>query len=633
MWYEAQVSVDKSSNIASLDNFKLNKLQFTYDDKKKVQELKELIESRMPQLSFDISYQKLLSTLEIKDVQNRESHDIKTEAPHIIVTQKPAVLISIDGKARMKPVENSELFRVVNTPYTIIMDLNKSKYYLNADQGVWFSASDLNAQWSVDKSVPKEVTSLRQKEEGEKEWSKIHIGTVPKIIVATEPTELVSCDGEPEFTPIEKTTLMYVSNTESDLFMEMKSKVYYVLLAGRWYKSKSLDSGWKYIKSSKLPKTFSDIPSDSESSNVLYAIAGTAESQDAVLDAQIPQTAIIDRKTATLKVKYDGKPEYKEIEGTSLRYAINTQTPVIVSKDTYYACDNAIWFESNSAEGAWKVATSVDKEIYAIPTNSPMYSVTFVKIYKVTDDSVYVGYTAGYTNSYIFEETIVYGTGYSYEPWYGNYYYPYPSPWGFHMRWSPWYGWGFGMSYSSGPYGFMIGGGGWYGHGYWGHAPYYRYGAGYARGQANGFRQGYAKGKLAGTRPDIGKGSKRAKGKGNLYNARKNKDRVKKSRNKGTGGDRFKSSRDTSRKNNVFADKKGNVHRKTEGGWEKRNASGWDKQNKEKRSSNRNLDQNFNSRNRGDNLSRGSFSGGRGNFSGGGRGGGRGGFSGGGRRR
>jgi len=640
MWFEAQVSVNKSNNRASLDNFKLNKLQFTYDDKKKIEQLTQLIESRMPQLSFDISYQKLLSTLEIKNIQSKESQDIKTEAPHIIVTEKPSILISIDGKARMKPVENSELFRIINTPYTIIMDSSKNKYYLNADKDTWYSAPDLTAEWSLNNSVPKEVASLRPKEENEdkNEYVKLHLGTIPQIIVSTKPTELISCDGKPEFTPIEKTTLMYVSNTESDLFMEMKSKVYYVLLAGRWYESKGLDSGWVYIKSTKLPKTFSDIPSSSDSSNVLYAIAGTPESQDAVLDAQIPQTAIIDRKTATLKVEYDGKPEYKKIEGTSLSYAINTQTPVIVSKNHYYACDNAVWFESQSADGAWKVATSIDKEIYAIPTNSPMYSITFVKIYKVTDDSVYVGYTAGYTNSYIYNETIVYGTGYSYEPWYGNHYYPYPSPWGFHMRWSPWYGWGFGMSYSSGPFTFMIGGGGWYGHGYWGHAPHYRYGAGYARGRADGFRQGYEKGKLAGKRPEIGKGSKRAKGDKNLYNSKRNKDRVKKTRDRKAGGDRFKSSRDTSRKNNVFADKKGNVHRKTDNGWEKRNPSGWDKQKRVDRSSNRNLDQRFNSRNRGNNFSRGSFSGGnRGGFSGGNRsgfsGGGRGGFSGGGGRR
>ena len=51
MWFEAQVSVNKSNNKASIDNFKLSKLQFTYDDKKKIEELRKLIESRMPQIS------------------------------------------------------------------------------------------------------------------------------------------------------------------------------------------------------------------------------------------------------------------------------------------------------------------------------------------------------------------------------------------------------------------------------------------------------------------------------------------------------------------------------------------------------------------------------------------------------
>jgi len=633
MWFEAQIDVDKSENRATLGSFVLTKLQFSLDEEDNVAKLEKLIESRMPKLSFDISYQKLLSTLEIQDMQKKESTNLKTDAPQIIVTREPSVLISIKDDARLKPIDKTKLFRVINTPYTLIMDSNSNKYYLNANETTWYSASSIKGTYEVDSDVPKEVEKHKAKVEN-KEKVKLNLGKIPKVIVVTEPTELISCDGEPEFTPIDKTSLMYVSNTESDLFMEIKSQKYYVLLSGRWYVSKNLDKNWKYVSSDALPKTFSQIPPDSDSSNVLYAISGTTESKDAVIDAQIPQTASVNRKTAELHVEYDGSPEYKKIKGTSLSYIVNTQTPVILVGKIYYACDNAVWFEADSPDGKWRVATSVNEEIYSIPTSSPMYSVTFVKIYKVTDDTVYVGYTAGYTNTYIYNTTIVYGTGYNYTPWYGNYYYPYPSPWGFHMRYSPWYGWGFGMSYSSGPFTFYIGGGGWYGGGYWGHAPYYRYGGGYHRGYHNGFRQGYVAGRLAGSRPHIS-GTPRANHRNNnLYKSAKNKDRVKNTRNKVDGGNRFKSQAQNKRQNNVFADKNGGVHRKTDNGWEKRNSTGWDKQRTNDRSSRNNLDKSFQSRDRGNNFSRGSFSGG--GFSGGSRGGfsgSRGGFGGGGRRR
>lgn len=631
MWFDAEVAVDKSSNRANLDNFKLTKLQFANDKNEDIDKLRALLESRMPQLNFDISYHKLLSTLEVQGVRERESLDIKNDAPKIIVTEKPSVLISIDGEPRLKPLGDNKLYRVLNTPYTIIMDSQTSIYYLNADVNTWYTSKDAVSGYKVDKNIPQDVKEYEPK--SKEEDVKQQTSTVPEVIVSTVPTELISCDGKAEFTPIKNTSLMYVSNTESDLFMEMKTQKYYLLLSGRWYESKGLQKKWNYIKSTDLPSEFAKIPADSESSNVLYAVSGTIESKDAVIDAMIPQTASVNRKTATLNVEYDGKPQYKNIEGTSLRYITNTQTPVIQAGKHYYACDNAIWFESDFPDGEWRVATTIDDEIYSIPPKSPLYNITFVKIYKVTDDTVDVGYTAGYTNTYVYNTTIVYGTGYHYTPWYGSYYYPYPSTWGYHLRWSPYYGWGIGMSYSSGPFTFMIGGGGWYGRGYWGPAPYYRYGHGYRRGYHNGYRQGYINGRLSGKRPELGKNTRPSIRDRNLYNNKGNKDRVKKTQNKMGGANRFQSAKvNNTRQNNVFADKKGNIHRKNADNWQKREASGWDRERKMNTSKRQNLDKSFSSRNRSDNFSRGSFSGGRSNFGGrsGGFGGRSGGFSGGG---
>ena len=192
------------------------------------------------------------------------------------------------------------------------------------------------------------------------------------------------------------------------------------------------------------------------------------------------------------------------------------------------------------------------------------------------------------------------------------------------------------MSYSSGPFTFVIGGGGWYGHGYWGPASYYRYGSGYRRGVSSGYRQGYTKGKIAANRPKAGNGTRVPRQSNNVYKSKVNRDRVKDVGNRGTRESQSgKLKQNLS--NNVYADKKGNVHRKTEGGWEKQSASGWDKNRQTNPSRQNNLDRSAASRSRGDNLSRGSFSGGGrtggGGFSGGGRGGFSGGRGGGGRRR
>ncbi len=86
-------------------------------------------------------------------------------------------------------------------------------------------------------------------------------------------------------------------------------------------------------------------------------VSGTAAAEEAKIDAQIPQTAKVDRKTAAVEVEYDGNPQFKPIEGTSLELAENSN--ITVMKETngkFYALDNGVWFSSDLADGPWSVA-------------------------------------------------------------------------------------------------------------------------------------------------------------------------------------------------------------------------------------------------------------------------------------
>jgi len=96
-----------------------------------------------------------------------------------------------------------------------------------------------------------------------------------------------------------------------------------------------------------------------------------------------------------------------------------------------------------------------------------------VKVYDVTPEVVYVGYTPGYYGSYYYHGSVVYGTGWRYNPWYGPYYYPRYPTWGFHVTYNPWYGWGVGVSWTNGPFRFTYSRhGSWWGVG--GYRPYPR---------------------------------------------------------------------------------------------------------------------------------------------------------------
>jgi len=301
----------------------------------------------------------------------------------------------------------------------------------------------------------------------------------PEVIVQTNAAELIIVDGKIEYKPIESTQLLYVSNTESDVIMDINSQFHYVLLAGRWYKSKSLEDGdWSFVEPDKLPADFAKIPESSDMVDVLASVPGTAEAQAALLEQSIPQTATIDRSEAKIEVQYDGDPKFEIITGTSMKYAVNCDKSVLLIDQKYYAVENAVWFISSNPAGPWEVSTERPEGVDNIPPESPVYNVKYVYIYNSTPEVVYVGYLPGYNYSYIYGGVVVYGTGYYYDPWYGTYYYPRPVTYGYGVHYNPYTGWGFTVGVS---YGWVS----------WGYHPYYRHTYWGPRGYHHGYRHGY----------------------------------------------------------------------------------------------------------------------------------------------
>jgi hypothetical protein len=326
------------------------------------------------------------------------------------------------------------------------------------------------------------------------------------IIVATEPTELLQTDGEPVYKNVANTSLLYVSNSPNEIFKDINSQRTYILIAGRWYSAANINGPWSYVPSDKLPDDFANIPKGSDKDAVLANVAGTDAAEDARVNAAVPQTARVDRRTAVVKVEYDGAPVFNPIDGTSLELAENSNVTVMIDADgRYFALDNGIWFVGQSAYGPWKVANDRPRDVDDIPANSPAYNSKYVYVYDNTPDYVYMGYTSGYLGSYYYGPTIVYGTGWHYRPWYRSYYYPRPITWGFGFLYDPWigwsmnWGWNFGYMYVGFDYGYYgyphygYGyGGGWFGP--YGYCPAYRapyYGGYYGHYNYYGYNNGY----------------------------------------------------------------------------------------------------------------------------------------------
>ena len=570
IWITSQVETDRSERTVSIVEVEVTDVRFPEDTEQQKQKLATLLAAEIPKWEMVMSLDRLLAALAATERDSEMALDLDNDPPVILFHTEPAVLVTYDGQPQLHKIEGSNLMRVINTPYPVILETSTKKYFLNGGE-IWYRADDPLGPWELEPAPPAGVTALIPAEEdtrastGEAEES----SAAPQIVVATEPTELLVADGEPEFSPISGTDLLFMSNTESDILLEISTQTHFVLLSGRWFSSASLEGPWTYVPADSLPEDFARIPLESANGHLLTFVAGTQQAKEAVMDNQIPQTSAVSRKDNSLQVTYDGEPQFESIAGTEMQYAVNTGHSVLQIDSRYYCCHEAVWYEAAKAAGPWTVSTSLPGSVQDIPPECPVYNVKYVYIYDSTPDVVYVGYTPAYMGSYVYGPCLVYGTGYYYTPWYSpTYYYPRPSSWSFHVRYNPYYGWSYGLSYSSGPFRLTVGFGGssgWWGPGHHHHYPH----RSYHKTNINVNRN------INVNTGDINIGNRNRDARSNQANIYNRSNNQARNTTRSTSPDRVQPRVSQDQRNDVFTDRSGNVHRRTYQGWEKRQGRNW----------------------------------------------------------
>jgi len=438
IWFEAHGNVDRSNRVVTLDRMEITKTRFpdaTDNGSNALAVVRELFPGGARTVSLDY----LITALGFAQAAARQgSQGLNHSPPDIIWATNHTVLVLIDGEPILSPVAGTSVKRVVNTPALLIHDQASERFYLLGD-GQWFAAGSITGPWSLAQSPPAAVAALSPaKTNGAVARAG---GPAPRIIVRTKPAELLVTAGVPDFRSIRGTALQYAADTDSQLFFDTKNREAYLLLSGRWFKAASLQGPWSYVAPHDLPGDFAKIPPGSPQAVVLASVPDTPQAELALVANAAPTTATVNRRDAKIEFKYDGEPKFKPIDGTVLSYAVNAPLPVIHTGEKYYALEKGVWFVAASPTGPWQVAPEVPEEVYTIPPSSPVYYATFARVYDADDEKVEVGYTPGYTGAYEDDGTMVYGTGYQYEPWSGNDYYGWGWTWGYSYVYVPWYQW------------------------------------------------------------------------------------------------------------------------------------------------------------------------------------------------
>jgi len=440
IWATARTQVDRLTRMVTLEQVTLTRSQFPTLADNGAAYLRGL----QAQLSANriIALDRLEASLAASGTAKPVGVPVNNAPPEILVSYSPAILIPIDGPPVLRPVPNTKFERVINTHALILREQGSTTFYLHVYDG-WLFAGALEQPWFQAPFLPPNIDQVAQQLaqtglvdliDGGKAQPKPSLAQgVPTIYVRQKPAELLVFKGQPAFTPIPGTALNWAANTANDVILDTPNNTYYVLVSGRWYSGPALTGPWAFVASTNLPADFKKIPPDSPAGVLLTSVAGTPQAQEAVIANSIPQTANIPRVNGPkFTPNYDGTPQFQPIAGTPLQYVVNSAAPVImVDASTYYALKAGVWFYATTLNGPWYVAPAVPAVIYTIPPTSPLYYVTYVRVYGSTAQVVYVGYTPGYMGTVVAPDgVVVYGTGYVYQPWVGTVWYAPPVTYG-----------------------------------------------------------------------------------------------------------------------------------------------------------------------------------------------------------
>lgn len=459
---ESDTSVAVDQRLVSFSELQITESNFPKLSRDQIRDLIGEINTSVPRDERVIALDRVLANIDTSQIIPKNVDGVKADPPTVYFSKTPAVLVNLDSEPIWSPIQGNDLRFAVNTNWDLFEYAPTHTYYVrNVD--TWLKAPSVAGPWTYAGFLPDSFFKLP----GDLNWNevkgalpgkRIAASDAPTVFVTTTPAELMLVRGEPKYVPVSATSsLLWVSNTDSDVFRMGRTGPVYYLVAGRWFSAPDFTGPWTFA-TPHLPGDFKRIPLDHERSRVLASVPGTTQAAEAVLLAQIPQTASVSKSLQGPDVVYQGPPQFEPIPQTSVARAVNTDKDIIKVGDLYYLCFQGVWFMARSASGPWEVTGSVPTQIYQIPASSPAHAVTYVTVQQSNNDAVIFATAMAFTGLMVAYGCVVWGTGYYYPPYVyrgGPYpvYYPHYPTYGYGAAYNPWTGSYARGAVAYGPYG------------------------------------------------------------------------------------------------------------------------------------------------------------------------------------
>jgi hypothetical protein len=293
---EADTQVALEQRLVRFSTFKITEANFQTLPKEQTAEIVKEIEKHIPADDRIIDLDRVVAYVDKSSIRPKNLPGIRADPPKLYVSKIPAILVSFDGEPVWSPIKDNELKFAINTNWDVFQHGPTGLYYLRNDAS-WYRSTSLTGAWSFAGKLPDSFSKLPDEEN----WKDVRanlpgapVKRVPSVFVSMNPAELILLDGEPNYVPVPGTQLLWISNTESDLFRLGKEGPFYYLVTGRWFKAPAVHGPWTFA-TPELPEDFKSISLEHPRSRVLASVPGTQQAAEAVLLAQVPQIARVNK--------------------------------------------------------------------------------------------------------------------------------------------------------------------------------------------------------------------------------------------------------------------------------------------------------------------------------------------------
>jgi hypothetical protein len=189
IWFSGRVDTDRDAETSLLRDIVVTNARWPESNEADEKRLTMFLTSLMPEKGIPISLERLKASLVTADMEQKSIEGLKHDPPKIVVVNEVSELLLYDGDPRMIPIKNTEFEYAANCAFAVVKDKRSGTCYLSGGK-FWYSAKDPKGPWESISGAPLEVIKLMPPVEATGPTP----DKPPKIIVATEPTELISTE-------------------------------------------------------------------------------------------------------------------------------------------------------------------------------------------------------------------------------------------------------------------------------------------------------------------------------------------------------------------------------------------------------------------------------------------------------